>query len=473
MCYHPITIINPCKYVSLRYRERYLLQVPCGHCAQCATNKANEWYFRSYHQALDTLASGNPNSWILFDTLTYRNADLPHISDFVSVPDGCDFPCFNSSHIQLFLKRLRKKTSKHGSKFSFFLTSEYGTSERHTHRPHYHILFYCKDGNIDPLLFSKYVSDCWSYGRTDGIPYKPGYYVRNNIFTSERFDHSLRTCRYISKYIQKSYKFEKEINKRLDRIMLSISDRMIDGWLDSVHAKRVRMRYARLVNQFHRQSIGFGSSYLQDLDVCDFSSLDNVFMPDSKKVHLNIPLPMYFKRKMFYDVLKIDGNDTWILNNLGVQFNKYRDNIMMSNLVDRFKAANHQAGVKFDSYKLADYVLHYRGRIVSVELPSDPLYKYNNPSFFSYSTMSDKEKLENLGLSRHFVGNNTIGYRTSKLYNRIKFKDFIGRYVIINGDYEKQLEILYNGYLRINDGRQSAFELRQHLVNLYHHIGLV
>lgn len=472
MCYNPVTIINPCKYVSLRFRERYLIQVPCGHCAQCATNKSNEWYFRTYYQTLDTLTDPKGKAFVLFDTLTYRNKDLPYISDFVSVPVGCDYPCFNSRHIQLFNKKLRKACSKKGSFYKFFLTSEYGTSENHSHRPHYHILIY-SDGNIEPLELSALIAKCWQYGRTDGLPYKTVNYVRGNIFTSDKFAESLRTCRYVSKYIQKSCKFEKEITKRLDHIMLTIAEKMIDGWIDSPHAKRVRMKYARLVGQFHRQSKEFGASYLRDIDITDFDSVNQLYMPDSKKVHLSIPLPMYYKRKMYYEVKKIDGNNIWIPTDLGLLYLQSRDKILKDNLVNRFKALNHQANVFYDSERLADYVLYYRGRIRAIDLPKSPIDKYCAVDLYSYSTLSDREHIDELGLTKYYAGNNTIGYRCSKLYNRIKFKDFISRYVILDDDYEKQLDQLYNSCSKINDNRQKAFELRQHLVNLYHYLGII
>ena len=434
MCYNPITIINPSKYVSLRYRERYLLQVPCGHCAQCVTNKSNEWYFRSYHQILDCLSQTNGTAgspFVLFDTLTYRNEDLPHISDFVSVPDGCDYPCFNSRHVQLFNKKLRKACSRYNSQYKFFLTSEYGTSEHHTHRPHYHILFY-SDGNIDPFQLSALIAKCWQYGRTDGLPYKSVYYVRNNVFTSDKFAQSLRTCRYVSKYIQKSCKFEKEIKHRLDKIMMNIADRMIDGWIDSPHAKRVRQKYSRLVCQFHRQSKEYGASYMRDVDITDFSSINELSMPDSNKVHLKIPLPQYYKRKFYYKVENIDGNDVWMPTDLGMLYLQSRNKLLLSDLENRFRAANVQAGTNFDYKKLAEYVMLFRGRIRAVELPKSPLDKYETVSLFNYSTFSDREHLDNLGLTSRYAGNNTIGYRTCKLWNRIKFKDFISKYVILD-----------------------------------------
>lgn len=472
MCYNPITIINPSKYVSLRTRERFLLQVPCGHCAQCATNKSNEWYFRSYHETLDTL-NASESSYILFDTLTYRNACLPHLSDFVTVPRGCDYPCFSKRDLQLFNKRLRKRLNKYHCSYTYFITSEYGTDDKHTHRPHYHLLLYCRDGKIDSLSMSRLIAESWTLGRTDGLPYKSAYYVRKNTFHHNNFADSLRTCRYVSKYVQKSCMFTKEINRRLDSIMQSIANKMIDGWIDTVHAKRVRQRYARLVGQFHLQSKNFGASYLQDIDVTDFTAVNNTFMPDDNKVHLRLSLPQYYKRKMYYEVKKIDGNDTWIPTKLGLQYLQYRDNQLLKDLENRFIAANHQIKKSYDAKKLSDYVLNYRGRIRAVNLPSNPLDKYEHPSLFCYVTPSDREHLDKLGLSVRFVGNNTIGYRASKLPARIRFKDFIDRYVIIDNNYEQQLKELYEGFTRVNDKRQEAYERKQHLVNLYHHLGFL
>lgn len=469
MCLSPITIINPSKYVSLQYRHRYLLQVPCGHCAECATNKANEWYYRSYYHTLDTLS--HSGHYIIFDTLTYSNKYLPHLSDFVSVPDGCDFPCFSRKNVQLFLKRLRRYCDKFDSKFSFFLTSEYGTSERCTHRPHHHILFYC-DGNVSPLEMSRLISKAWIYGRTDGVKYKGSVYAMKNVFSSGNFSESLRTCRYVSKYIQKSCKFQKEINARLDAIMTAISDHFSDGWLDSVHAKRVRLRYSTLVNQFHSQSLGYGAIALRDMDIKSIIDTGVLNMPDSRKVHLSIPIPMYFKRKLFYEVIQVDGSMIWCPTELGRDYLISREKRLFNNLVARFVAKNHQCKVNFDADKLADYVLFKRGRIKSDNFSYDPLDIISTCSYYNYVTPSDREHLDKLGLSFHYIGNNFIGYRSSFLYGRIRFKDFIDKHVYIDDDLEEQLRFFDLEYAKIDSNRQQAFELRQHLVNLYHHIGL-
>lgn len=472
MCLSPITIINPCKYVSLKYRERFLIQVPCGQCAQCMTNKSNEWYFRSYYHSLDTLSNGG---YIVFDTLTYNNESLPHISDFVVVDNKLDYPCFNAKHIQLFNKRLRRYCDKFNSKYTFFVTSEYGTSEKHTHRPHYHILLYC-DGKVDKLIMSKFIADAWQYGRTDGICFKNNNYVLHNIFTADKFSESLRTCRYVSKYVQKSCKFQSEINHRINSIMFNVAKKMRPigcdeddySWLETISAKRYRMKLNRLMNQFHRQSVGFGSSFLGDADINELMRTNAVEMPDSIKVKLQIPLPAYYKRKLFYKVIRVDGNDTWIPTKLGYQYLKIREKVNVKRLVDRFVAANHQYKLDFDVHKLADYVVNVRGRIRAVLRCEDIIDKINSASFFNYVTMSDKEHLCALGLTTRFIGNNTIGYCVDRLPASIRFGDFIARYVMLDDTLEKQLTKLNTLNAQLDDGRQNAFALRQRLTNLYH-----
>ena len=86
--------------------------------------------------------------------------------------------------------------------------------------------------------------------------------------------------------------------------------------------------------------------------------------------------------------------------------------------------------------------------------------------------MSDKEHLGALGLSPCFVGNNTIGYSVDRLDSFVRFKDFISKYVMLDDVLEKQLDKLNYLTSQIDDKRQSAFELRQRLTNLYHHLGI-
>lgn len=179
MCYYPISIINPSKYVDIHRKDRFILQVPCGKCAECQKTKSLEWNFRTYYEFLRIFELGGDN-FAYFDTLTYDDEHLPFMSDII--PELPRVPCFRSIDLVNFLKNLRTNLSRkfHIDKdaFSYFICSEYGSLRG---RPHYHMLLFmrCK---IDPLKLSALVSKLWKYGRTDGIPFQSSFYVmKHNV----------------------------------------------------------------------------------------------------------------------------------------------------------------------------------------------------------------------------------------------------------------------------------------------------
>ena len=181
MCLFPRKIKNPCKNVNLLGGQPLYIEVPCNQCAECKKNKRLEWRLRSFYECQDTIAKGG---YIYFDTLTYSEEFVPHLSDYLTDHSQVlnkveDFTCFNHTHFKNFLKNMRRQLDYHhkGVTFKYFLSSEYGTKEGYTHRPHYHILFFVNNKSIDPFTFSELVSKCWPFGRTDGMPYQSRDYV--------------------------------------------------------------------------------------------------------------------------------------------------------------------------------------------------------------------------------------------------------------------------------------------------------
>ena len=124
MCLQPLYIKNPTKFIHTNFRQRMFLGVPCGSCSECQHNKQNEWYFRTYYQYLDCISS---NGYVLFDCLTYRNSELPHLSEFMHVDS--DFMCFDYADIRYFLVRLRRYLDNDGydckDNLKYFVASEY------------------------------------------------------------------------------------------------------------------------------------------------------------------------------------------------------------------------------------------------------------------------------------------------------------------------------------------------------------
>ncbi len=359
-CFHPITIVNPTKYVSLKYRDRFTLRVPCGQCAYCQEAKKREYYLRSYYHAQQCLSAGG---FVLFDTLTYAPVYLPKISDYF--PTKYNYPCFDSMHIRKFIAKLRQRCKRgYKSNFDFMLSSEYGSSEFHQHRPHYHILFFVT-GKIDPLTFSSLVADCWFYGRTDGKPYKSDYYVINNVLNGDSAK-KIRVLKYVTKYISKSCLFTKEINKRINAIVFEMANMYgskRDEWLNSLGAAKFREQLNRWMGQFHRQSTGFGACLLENLDINEVFKDGRLKVVDNEKIILSIPLPTYYKRKLFYQQLEVDGTKIWSPTELGVQYLQTQNTRLKKYLKDYYSAAAAQCKLDIDTTALSEYVVDYRGRI--------------------------------------------------------------------------------------------------------------
>lgn len=461
MCLQPVDILNPHKYISLRYRDRYILQVPCGKCAECQSSLSNQWQYRTYYEFSDCLACGG---FVLFDTLTYSDEHLPTISKLL--PTSLDFACFSSRDLQLFLKRLRRK-NVYRSSVRYFICSEYG--ELH-HRPHYHVLFFVKSSSIDPIVFSRDVAKSWSKGRTDGIPFKSANYVlSHNVIRNNAMSNILRTVNYVTKYVQKSSLFQRELDKRISLIMSDVENKMsvyVDDWSNSLIGKQFRTKIKRLVNQFHLQSLHYGESALSDLDIGDYFKNDCLFMPHYKAIKIPVVMPTYYKRKLFYRLVEIDGAKSWQLNELGREYNKHRNNRLVNHLADRFRAVVEPHSLSIDCVALADYVVNYRGRIKADFDSVDIVEKLKHVDLFNYVSRFDVDRLGKRGLSVQFLGNSTIGYKNRKL-PFVKVGSFVAKYVFLDDIKEKQLMTIYSYLSAIDKGKQCAFDLRQHLTQVY------
>lgn len=385
MCLCPVTIVNPKNKFTLQGGTPFLMQVPCGKCAECQKMMSDAWYFRAYYQSKDCIDS---DGYVYFDTLTYRNEDLPHISDFFPVLKGriSDVSCFNLNHYREFFKKLRVYIQRAGygtKNVKYFLSSEYGTDERFTHRPHYHILFYVyKDDNgklIPVEELSELVRKAWIYGRTDGIYYKGMKYILDHTFGnmySSDIHHVHSICNYVTKYVQKDSEFEQTIKSRINVIAYQLfgKKRFSDLTLDEQDQLNA---VARDLRQFHRQSQGFGLQFLKYNDYDEMFDTGMIKIPnsDATKPCRQIPIPRYFLEHLFYD--KDSGNRNRRLTDEGIEYKKLRlaDNTLrFANRVDDWLQSQAMQGtgkdIEFlrlndgrDIYEFAKYIMVYRGKV--------------------------------------------------------------------------------------------------------------
>lgn len=98
-------------YLSNGHLQPLFIEVPCGHCGECLGLKREQWYLRNYWHCKECFDKGG---FVLFDTLTYRDSDLPHLSLYIPEAEGTswDYPCFSYDHYKNFMKRLRINLSR-------------------------------------------------------------------------------------------------------------------------------------------------------------------------------------------------------------------------------------------------------------------------------------------------------------------------------------------------------------------------
>ena len=111
MCLNPVKIRVNNMYLSNGHLQPLFIEVPCGHCAECLGLKREQWYLRNYWHCKECFDKGG---FVLFDTLTYRDSDLPHLSLYIPEAEGTswDYPCFSYDHYKNFMKRLRINLSR-------------------------------------------------------------------------------------------------------------------------------------------------------------------------------------------------------------------------------------------------------------------------------------------------------------------------------------------------------------------------
>lgn len=463
MCYSPITIINPCKYVSVHHRDRFLLQVPCGKCAECQKSKSLEWNYRTYYEFIRTFEESNDN-YVYFDTLTYDDTHLPTMSEIVS--ELPKVPCFRSSDITNFLKRLRinlfRKYGIDKDAFSYFICSEYGSLR---HRPHYHLLLFVRK-KVDPLELSALISNCWKCGRTDGVPYQSSFYVEHhNIINNSHLGDVIACAKYVTKYVEKDCKLQSLIDSRIKHAELVLFGKNCPyEKLGSVARQKLLTKISSEVDQFHMQSLHFGELAIRDIDLNELIKTGCVRMPSRQIVSL-VPLPNYFFRKLFYERYKLYGNYGWQLNEDGKKFKQDRLKYLYLQMKSRLDCLNILANTNYDTTILTNYILNYRGRYRAKGDETTIEERLDKVTHYVYKTQSDKQNV-GVGVSLEFLGNTSLGYSPFSS-DIIKVKDFIEKYVYLDYVLEDQLKTLYSSTQSINIGKQQYYSRIQELESIF------
>lgn len=433
---------------------------------------------------------------MLFDCLTYRPKDVPKVSHYIPVPRKLDYMCFDHHQIRKFMVLLRKRLERKGfnvkENLRFFLSTEYGTDEHRSHRPHVHILFYVYKNCVPYDVLSCEIAACWPYGLTDGIPYKGRWYVQDRCVIKSGLASSVRVCKYVSKYVQKDSTFQKEIDKRINRylwhhfnndVRYSIAARDFDtgrvckitkdidldqfsNWCKSPAGKKCRADISRLLSQFHRQSLGYGLAAINDIDVSQLVKTGVVSCPDADKIVMRLALPTYFKRKLFYETTIYKGAKMWQLTEKGKKFMNERKIHLLKYLEKSYRAQALNAHIQFDAAELARYVVYQRGRLqgIASEVTIDDK-KCLPDNIYNYVTPSDFKQYHQKGVTGSW-----LGYSDNYLFSSASFTPigaFIRKMVYLDPSKEAILDQLRQSSARLGEKKQEFYEHTQQLKSLY------
>lgn len=499
MCLNLRYITNPTKVISLEHRQRLFVPCKCGYCSECQSDKMSEWYYRIYHEWLDT------TKYVFFTTLTYDPEHLPHLSDFLPLDDDDslpDYSCFSRLDIRSFFttlnSRIARNYGRHVAKnVRHFLSAEYGADDRYTHRPHYHVLFFVNADGITVDQLKQEIDASWLRGYTDKVRLVGDH--ANYFRCDDCPDTSRRSVsRYVSKYVQKSSLFSHRISERVaallsaklddfasdyrfktytsidnETLVNSIEFRrdssVMDSYVFSVGFSRYRSSLKRCVEQFHCQSEGFGQGALNRIDVDSLIECGYLVMPDSLHFVRKVSLPLYYARKLFYELVEWHGRKFWSLTPLGMKWRNRQLSRVVDHLTDKFAAAIAQYKLpSVDSRKLACYVVYFKGRYKFGSLGNEPSFRdlINSPrKLFRYGTMSDRQVFHSDFITDQFQGFVQSGLKSLRrcISSRSWFRDNVidDTFRPEFSGFDCLLDKIDAALCGSNPNRQELFDVRQ------------
>lgn len=465
-CSHLIDTFTNAKYIYRgvsRFRQTFV----CGKCSGCISKQRTDWRVRAYYESLDCLRK--PNAFVLFDTLTYTDDSVPHYSDIypdLQIPMLLDRMAFSRPDVQKFFKRLRINLKRAGynigrNELRYILTSEFGSSENCTHRPHYHILFFITFP-IQPIELSRIISRSWPLGKTDGVrPYddcnqcpvrkfcrgtciyhSDEYVKRERLVTNSSPSNTMKCVNYVTKYISKDMYLSGELQTNVDLLWRFLSP---DYQCDYLQYRKYR-KFCSQVLPFHLQSIGFGQSLIGDLgkslgELDYLTRTNQVHLPTGKKdVVRSVALPRYYQRKLYYDFVKEDGGVRWFLHPRGIDTKVAHLDHEIAKFMRDYRAFDDQ----LSSSRLFDLALYkcvYKGTLTdyqSLYLPYKEYYRRmlrfhdldEQPLYINKATKRDRMTIGSfLSTSYSVTSDGEILYKGKQLH-----KEFIpyDGYVVVN-----------------------------------------
>lgn len=272
--------------------------IPCGHCVDCRRVQAQAWSFRINSEFLDLKKRG----WnVAFCTLTYRNADLPHIPRecFVNPDEYREIPCFSRYDARKWIDDVRQyckyhfgfkkdKESGQDNRVRYFVATELGTLK---HRPHLHAIL-AWPSSVGYEEMHKICTEYWKFGYL--FPRHPEGDRLTHCLSFEVVGDASKVLTYVSKYVCKDLELESLQSG------IEFYSRKKDYAENS--AQMSYYRAWRNCQSFHLQSQSLGFEAVKNLSDADKMDvyLHGMYFTTDKHARPQ-QLPIYLKHKLIFD----------------------------------------------------------------------------------------------------------------------------------------------------------------------------
>lgn len=167
--------------ITPMWRNEYQVNVPCGRCPECIRKRVGSWIVRIQKEA-DVSTSA------YFVTLTYSDKYVPIAQGGLTL---------DKIHLQLFMKRLRKRSLQ---KLVYIAVGEYGGQFQ---RPHYHMILF--NSSIEAVT-KEWIYGAVHFGNVENgsISYCFDYLTKKRL-TEEELNGRQKEFMLFSKGIGKCY----------------------------------------------------------------------------------------------------------------------------------------------------------------------------------------------------------------------------------------------------------------------------
>lgn len=276
-----------------------LIQVPCGKCFACLSNRRTEWTIRLEHELKRSVSA-------FFITLTYEDGKAP--------VSKCGLSELSKHDVQCFLKRLRKELSKDDKnyyssvdrlkkpskddKLRYFITGEYGTQ---THRPHYHGIFFNLPHDFETKFCEKWDKGFCKFGT---VTSKSINYVTKYCLTKSEFPEGCQKPFSLmstkpgigSNYINLSTKYHKDTQHFYITSLGNVKKRLPRYYNQKIFTDEEREAHNEPnISQYNIDGVAF--SYCPDR-VEDFTDLAALQRDINEKVEANRQLVENLKNRL-------------------------------------------------------------------------------------------------------------------------------------------------------------------------------